>query len=84
MAVWYSLWSFCIFFPFWYFWTKKNLATLFSSAGEKKTSWKIENEQQLEIAKIPQSKVEIKILQKNSWRDIHQHQDQQLKKNRTD
>jgi hypothetical protein len=28
MAVWYSLWSFCIFFPFWYVWTEKNLATL--------------------------------------------------------
>jgi hypothetical protein len=24
----YSLWSLCIFFPFWYDWTKKNLATL--------------------------------------------------------
>jgi hypothetical protein len=28
MAVWYSLWSFGIFFQFWYVWTKKNLATL--------------------------------------------------------
>jgi hypothetical protein len=28
MAIWCSLWSFGIFFPFWYFWTKKNLATL--------------------------------------------------------
>jgi hypothetical protein len=28
MAVWYSLWSFGIFFPIWYVWTKKNLATL--------------------------------------------------------
>jgi hypothetical protein len=28
MAVWYSLWSFVIFFPFWYVWIKKNLATL--------------------------------------------------------
>jgi hypothetical protein len=28
MAVWYSLWSFDIFFPFWYVYTKKNLATL--------------------------------------------------------
>jgi hypothetical protein len=28
MAVWCSLWSFGIFFPFWYVWTKKNLATL--------------------------------------------------------
>jgi hypothetical protein len=27
MAVWNSLWSFFIFFPFWYVWTKKNLAT---------------------------------------------------------
>jgi hypothetical protein len=26
--VWYSLWSFGIFFLFWYVWTKKNLATL--------------------------------------------------------
>jgi hypothetical protein len=50
-VIWYNLWPFGIvcghfvyFFPFWYVWTKKNLATLFSSAGEKKTSWKIENE----------------------------------------
>jgi hypothetical protein len=28
MAVSYSLWSFGIFFPIWYVWTKKNLATL--------------------------------------------------------
>jgi hypothetical protein len=28
MAVRYSLWSFGIFFPFWYVGTKKNLATL--------------------------------------------------------
>jgi hypothetical protein len=28
MAVWYSVWSFGILFPFWYVWTKKNLATL--------------------------------------------------------
>jgi hypothetical protein len=28
MAVWYSLWSFVIFFPLWNVWTKKNLATL--------------------------------------------------------
>jgi hypothetical protein len=28
MAVGFSLWSFGIFFQFWYFWTKKNLATL--------------------------------------------------------
>jgi hypothetical protein len=28
MAVWYSLWSFGIFFPFWNVLTKKNLATL--------------------------------------------------------
>jgi hypothetical protein len=26
-----SLWSFGIFFPFWYVWTKKNLAILFST-----------------------------------------------------
>jgi hypothetical protein len=26
MAVWYSVWSFGNFFPFWYVWTKKNLA----------------------------------------------------------
>jgi hypothetical protein len=31
MAVWYSLWSFGIFFPFWNVWTKKNLATLILS-----------------------------------------------------
>jgi hypothetical protein len=28
MAVWCRLWSFGIFFPFWYVLTKKNLATL--------------------------------------------------------
>jgi hypothetical protein len=28
MAFWYNLWSFGIFFPIWYVWTKKNLATL--------------------------------------------------------
>jgi hypothetical protein len=28
LAVWYSLWSFGIFFPIWYVWTKKNRATL--------------------------------------------------------
>jgi hypothetical protein len=28
MAVWYNLWSFGIYFPFWYVWTKKNLATI--------------------------------------------------------
>jgi hypothetical protein len=28
MAVWYSLWSIGTLFPFWYVWTKKNLATL--------------------------------------------------------
>jgi hypothetical protein len=35
MAIWYnswpfvcSLWSFVIFFPIWYVWTKRNLATL--------------------------------------------------------
>jgi hypothetical protein len=28
MAVWYSLWSFVPLFPFWYVWTKKDLATL--------------------------------------------------------
>jgi hypothetical protein len=28
MAVWRSLWLFGILFPFWYVWTKKNLATL--------------------------------------------------------
>jgi hypothetical protein len=28
MAVWYNLWSFGIFFTFWFVWTTKNLATL--------------------------------------------------------
>jgi hypothetical protein len=28
VVVWYSLWSFGIFLPFWYVLTKKNLATL--------------------------------------------------------
>jgi hypothetical protein len=32
MAVCYSLWSLCIFFPFWYVWTNKNLATLVDAA----------------------------------------------------
>jgi hypothetical protein len=27
------LWSFGIFFPFWYVWTKKNLATLVGTVG---------------------------------------------------
>jgi hypothetical protein len=31
MAVWYSMWSFLIFFPIWYVWIKKNLATLFQT-----------------------------------------------------
>jgi hypothetical protein len=31
MAIWYRLWSFGIFFPFWYVWIKKNLATLFAA-----------------------------------------------------
>jgi hypothetical protein len=31
MAIWYGLWSFGIFSPFWYVWTKKNLATLMST-----------------------------------------------------
>jgi hypothetical protein len=28
MAVWYTLWSFGIYLPFWFVWTEKNLATL--------------------------------------------------------
>jgi hypothetical protein len=28
MDIWYSLWSFVIFFPIWNVWTKKKLATL--------------------------------------------------------
>jgi hypothetical protein len=28
IAIWYNLRSFGIFFPFWYVWSKKNLATL--------------------------------------------------------
>jgi hypothetical protein len=37
MAFWYGLWSFGIFFTFWYVWTKKNLATLpRSGRAEKK------------------------------------------------
>jgi hypothetical protein len=27
-AIWYNLWSFGIFYTFWYAWIKKNLATL--------------------------------------------------------
>jgi hypothetical protein len=34
MAVWYSLWTLVIFFPFWYVWTKKNLATLHQGKEE--------------------------------------------------
>jgi hypothetical protein len=34
MAVWYGLWSFGIFFPFWYVWTKKDLATLLHTTLE--------------------------------------------------
>jgi hypothetical protein len=34
MAVWYSLWLFVVFFPIWYVWTKKNLATLLSSEAQ--------------------------------------------------
>jgi hypothetical protein len=34
MAVWYILWSFGIYFPIWYVWTKKNLATLGKSISE--------------------------------------------------
>jgi hypothetical protein len=33
MVFWYTLWSFGIFFPFWYVCTKKNLATLFVTSG---------------------------------------------------
>jgi hypothetical protein len=32
MAVRCSWWSFGIFFPFWYVWTRNNLATLFGTA----------------------------------------------------
>jgi hypothetical protein len=35
MVVWYSLWWFGIFIPFWYVSTKKNLATLSSSSGHE-------------------------------------------------
>jgi hypothetical protein len=28
MAVWYNLWPFVYFFPFWFVWTQKNQATL--------------------------------------------------------
>jgi hypothetical protein len=39
MVVWYSLWSFGIYFPIWYVWTKKNLATLLATAKvHKQTS----------------------------------------------
>jgi hypothetical protein len=36
MAVWYSLWSFGIFFPFWYVCIKKNLATMYQTRQENK------------------------------------------------
>jgi hypothetical protein len=32
MAVWYNMCSFGLFFPFWYVWTEKNLATLVRSS----------------------------------------------------
>jgi hypothetical protein len=35
MAVWYSLWLFCVLFPFWYVWSNKNLATLVSRTLSK-------------------------------------------------
>jgi hypothetical protein len=35
MAILYSLWSFVIFFPIWYVWTKKNLATLNRTRARK-------------------------------------------------
>jgi hypothetical protein len=36
MTIWYSLWSFGTLFPFWYFWTRKNLATLVETGKERK------------------------------------------------
>jgi hypothetical protein len=39
MDVWYSWWSFGIYFPFWYVWTKKNLATQHCSHAFK---WRTE------------------------------------------
>jgi hypothetical protein len=33
MAVWYSLWSFGILFPFWHVWTRKKLVTLLQVSG---------------------------------------------------
>jgi hypothetical protein len=33
MAVWFSLQSLGIFFPFWYVWTEQNLATLARKIG---------------------------------------------------
>jgi hypothetical protein len=36
MAIWYNFWPFGIFFPFWYVWIKKNLATLFQESLLKK------------------------------------------------
>jgi hypothetical protein len=39
MTVWYRLWSFGILFPFWYVWTKKNLATLTWPASGRLPSW---------------------------------------------
>jgi hypothetical protein len=35
MAIWYSLWSFGIFFPIWNVWRNKNLATLRGMASTK-------------------------------------------------
>jgi hypothetical protein len=46
MAIWYNLWPFGIacghfvyFFPFWYVWTKKNLATLLMATKNVKQSF---------------------------------------------
>jgi hypothetical protein len=38
MAVWGSLWSFGIFFLFWYFWTNKNLATLHHMVNDEQAT----------------------------------------------
>jgi hypothetical protein len=39
MNVWYSLWSFGIFFPFWYAWRKTNLVTLMQFASSSYLHW---------------------------------------------
>jgi uncharacterized membrane protein YccC len=59
MSIWYSLWSFGIFFPFWYVRTETNLATLLdaekSFAGKLFEQTQISPEQNREQNKTSMS-----------------------------